>query len=141
MNMCLNCGKELPLSKSPNLNIKRKYCSYECRQAYARKRYLERNPPILRGKTSATTGAISELRVAVDLLAKGYDVFRALSPSCPCDLAILKDGKLVKMEVRTSFISVSGKPYKTIDHRDDTNNIDIYAWVLPDRIIYEPPLE
>ena len=72
---------------------------------------------------------------------KGYNVFRALSPSCPCDLAILKDHKLFKVEVRTAHISTSGKIYKVKNKSDIHNNIDVYAWVLPDEIIYEPELE
>ena len=130
---CVYCGKELP-------NEKWKYCSPECKAAYVKEEYRKANPAILRGGTSATTGAISELRVAIDLLVKGYNVFRSLSPSCPCDLAILKDGQLLKVEVRTSFISTSGKIYRTINKRDESKNIDIYAWVLPTKIVYEPEL-
>lgn len=131
--ICAQCGKELPSNK-------RKYCSYECEAAYLKEKYKKLNNPF-KGKSSATTGAISELRVAVDLMVKGYDVFRALSPSCPCDLAILKDSKLLRIEVRTVGISVSGKPYKHTDRHDNPDEIDHYAWVLPDKIMYEPSLE
>ena len=131
---CVVCGKELGIDKL-------KYCSYECSINAARKRYKEANPDTFKGKNTATTGAISELRVAVDLLAKGYDVFRALSPSCPCDLAILKDGKLLRIQVRTGAISPSGKLYGVTDKRDDRNSIDVYANALPHKIIYEPLLE
>ena len=121
--------------------VKTRYCSYECREDFTRAKFKELNPDTMKGETSATTGAISELRVAVDLLANGYNVFRALSPNCPCDLAILKNNKLLRLEVRTTFMSITGKPYKTKGKKDDPNNIDIYAWVLPDRIIYEPELK
>jgi hypothetical protein len=46
-------------------------------------------------------GVLSELVVCVDLLQKGYEVFRGVSPSCSCDLAILKNGKLKRVEVTT----------------------------------------
>ena len=132
--VCIICGTKI-------LKNGQKYCSYECAKLANRRRFKEVNPDTLRGKTSATTGAISELRVAIDLLAKGYDVFRALSPNCPCDLAILKDHKLLRIEVRTTHISTSGKMYRTISQTDDKGNIDIYARVLPDKIIYEPELD
>jgi len=132
--VCVICGKELGKGKQ-------KYCSYECERSATKARFQAYNSTLFRGKTTATTGAISELRVAIDLLAKGYDVFRALSPSCPCDLAILRDSKLLRVEVRTSFISISGKPYRTKKKGDDANNIDVYAWVLPDKVTYEPELE
>ena len=132
--ICKQCGNKITGQGS-------KYCSYECRKLFTKMRYEIFNPVALKGATAGTTGAISELRVAVDLLAKGYHAFRALSPSCPCDLAILKDNQLLKVEVRTTYLSTSGKPYKNRDKRDDSNSIDVYAWVLPDKIIYEPELE
>ena len=129
--VCIQCGKILPSNRT-------KYCSYECGKLRRQEQWQNLNPA--RGKTSATTGAIGELRVAIDLLIKGYNVFRALSPSCPCDLAILKDGKLLRLEVRTGHLSITGKVYKVISKKDDKTNIDHYAWVLPDKIIYEPSL-
>lgn len=130
--ICINCGKALSKGQ-------RKFCSPKCAGIFWKEKYLIMNP--LKGKTSATTGAISELRVAVDLLAKGYDVFRSLSSNCPCDLAILKNEKLLRIEVRTAHISTSGKLYKTKLNRDDPKKIDHYAWVLPNEIIYEPELQ
>ena len=51
--------------------------------------------------STGTKGALSELLVAADLMAKGYEVFRALSPSCSCDL-IANNGKgLLRIECRT----------------------------------------
>lgn len=130
--ICIKCGKEIKGSRW-------KYCSFDCYRETQHDKYVGNNP--FKGKSSATTGAISELRAAVDLLVKGYDVFRAVSPSCPCDLAVLKDNKLLRIEVRTIYKSTSGKLYKNPQKRDDIENIDIYAWVLPDEIIYEPELQ
>ncbi len=46
----------------------------------------------------------------------------------------------MKEKVRTAHISTSGKLYKSKAGRDDSSNIDHYAWVLPDKIIYDPEL-
>jgi hypothetical protein len=89
------------------------------------------------GINTGTVGAISELRVSVDLLAKGYEVFRALSPACSCDLAILKDGKLLRIEVRTAYRSKNGG----IVSNHSRFNADHFALVLPDEIVYEPQLQ
>lgn len=43
-----------------------------------------------------------ELVVATDLLRRGYDVFRSLSPASTCDLAILKNRRLIRVEVTTA---------------------------------------
>jgi hypothetical protein len=83
-------------------------------------------------------GAISELLVCADLLKKGYEVFRAVSQHCSCDLAILKDKALVRVEVRTAFMNGKGelnyakpKPEKS----------DVLALVLKDgNIFYRPEL-
>ncbi len=138
--LCSQCGKPIQENpKSPPYITRLKtnrYCSYECYKAYYKN--LSNSP--YKGKTSATTGAISELRVSIDLLTKGYDVFRALSPSCPCDLAVLKNSSVLRIEVRTVSSSPKGTIYKVKSKRDDKNNIDVYAWVTPNNIIYEPPL-
>lgn len=123
--VCAYCGK-------PFFKGKSKYCSLEC--GVKARNNLMPNP--FQGNTSGTTGAISELRVAIDLMSKGYDVFRALSPSCSCDLAILKEGKLLKIEVRTAHKNVRGVLYKT----GRNTKVDHFAWVAPDEIVYEPLL-
>lgn len=52
---------------------------------------------------TGTVGEIGELKVAIDLLSKGFEVFKALSPSASCDIAILKDKTILKtIEVRTA---------------------------------------
>ena len=70
-------------------------------------------------------------------MKKGYEVFRACSPSSSCDLAILKNGKLLKIEVRTGQ-----KVRKAIMYNKENIHADITAVVLynPDEIIYLPKL-
>lgn len=94
--------------------------------------------------SSGTVGAVSELLTCVDLLQRGFEVFRAVSPACSCDLAILKDGRLLRVEVRTG--AVYEKQDGTVGHylvRPDKEKSDILAIV--DRqsgtITYEPAFE
>jgi len=133
-HFCVYCGKKLP-------TIKWKYCGHQCKAEFLKAKFKQENPTLLRGNSSSTTGAISELRVAVDLMAKGFDVFRALSPACPCDIVVAKNNTLLRIQVRTSYISVSGKMYKHASKRDNPDDIDLYAWVLPNEILYEPSLD
>ena len=113
-------------------------CSRSCRairqnQIYAKTRVARVPLP------TATTGAISELVVACDLMKKGYEVFRALSASCSCDLAVLKGGDLIRIEVRTGVPARSGEgfyfPKNKIEGRTDH-----YAVVVGEMIHYLPPL-
>jgi PD-(D/E)XK endonuclease len=69
------------------------YCSYRCKVAEQRGKAL----------SHGTAGALAELVVAIDLLQRGYDVFRSVSPSCSCDLVAQKDGVLTTIEVRTGL--------------------------------------
>ncbi len=80
-----------------------------------------------------TSGAISEYRAIADLLAKGFEVFRSAALASSCDLAILKDNSLFRVEVRTGKRSATGKVYRPVQKV----NTDILATVLPDQIIYE----
>jgi len=126
---CQNC--QTPFSS----HIKTaKYCSRECRSAYWKDRsYIHHNSSLSTG----TVGAISELRVSADLLLKGYEVFRSVSQSASCDLAVLKNKQLLRVEVRSGYEKPNGGFY--------TNRAnfraDILATVTKDRIIYEPTLE
>ena len=83
------------------LNTK-KTCTEECHK----KRLSKLTGRAVFGEKLAagTTGAMSELCVAVDLMKKGYAVFRALSPACFCDLIAIKDGKSLNVEVKTGYL-------------------------------------
>ena len=94
------------------------------------------NPSPVTDISTGTRGAIGELRVCSDLLAKGYAVFRSVSPSCFCDLVIAKGGQLRTVEVRTGKRTRTGE----LSYPHD-NRADVMAVVLPDEIVYLPALE
>jgi len=89
--------------------------------------------------TTSAKGAAGELLVSVDLLKRGFFVFRSVSPTAPYDLiACNSQGKLFRIECRCGVVQKSsGKIYfnrtgSTADH---------YAVILTDKVLYEPPLE
>lgn len=130
---CVFCGRDFQ-----HRNPKAKYCSRKCTKDQLKHNYRSLNPRPVYEVTTGTTGAINELRVATDLLSKGHHVFRSLSPNCPCDLAILKNNRLLKVEVTTGAYSIAGKitwPVK------DKSKFDILAVVLHDSIRYVPPVD
>ncbi len=45
-------------------------------------------------------GAWGELRACAELLSRGYYVFRNVGPNCPFDLAVYRDGKFWRVEVK-----------------------------------------
>lgn len=81
---------------------------------------------------SGTVGALNELKVSVDLMAKGYEVYRALSPSSSCDVLALKDKVLYAFEVRTAYRNKAGK-YTFPRQRIKAEHLVL---VIPDEIVY-----
>ena len=124
---CKECKNEF-LKKQ----ITQIYCSLKCRNRF------NGHKSEFSGIPTGTVGAIQELKVSSDLLSKGYEVFRALSPSCSCDLLILKDGKLKRIEVRTAYKTKNGEFYYPDSKLRARLKADILALVVNGEIKYEP---
>jgi hypothetical protein len=61
-------------------------------------------------------GASYELFVAAELIRKGFDVFRNLSPNGPADLVVYKDDMLLRVQVKGRAAGfVPGPCEKTFD--------------------------
>ena len=115
------------------------FCSARCGNKFALKRWKEQNPHSNKGLPTSTVGAVHELVVCADLLRRGLHVFRSVSPSAVCDLAILDGNKLFRIEVTTGTRSIGGKlQYPT----KDPFKFDILAVVEHSgNITYYPDLE
>ena len=122
---CVSC-QVLFVARAPNA----RYCvsCYKVQEQNKKSPYLH--------LSSGTVGAIGELMVSVDLMKKGYEVFRALSPSCSCDLAILKDKKLLRIEVRTGYFAHPSEKQKQ-RHKADVLAVIIHK---TNTIVYSPDL-
>lgn len=127
---CLNCGVVI---EGPWLENKR-FCKVACRVEWVSRKYREKNP--LRKASHQTVGTISELTVIIDLLSKGCEVFRSVTPHSPCDLAVLKDGTLRKVEVKTGHHSPSGQViYPSL--RESQKGADLLAVVIDGQVFYK----
>ncbi len=125
---CAFCGIEVKTRLR-----RQKYCSRKCVLGAQRAGVGEKHYP---GLPTGSIGSIGELLVAADLLKRGYEVFRSVSPSTSCDLAILKSGKLIRVEVRTGYRLKNGKILTERTHRADILAINCGK----DGIIYDPEL-
>ncbi len=103
---CLSCNKEF----LTGIHSK-KYCSLDCTHNHNKLKFAKESKKHGHKRQKAgTTGAMHELLASYDLLGRGWNVFRALSPSCHCDLIICKEkGEMFRVEVRTSNI-IHDKP-------------------------------
>lgn len=91
----------------------------------------------------ATVGALRELVAAVHLMEKGYHVFRALSPSCACDLVAYRDGETpIRIEVRSAPTKPLGFTYRYRGRgKPDAGRQDHFALVTHDgEVFYCPEL-
>ena len=137
---CEECGTPMPGARK-----NKRFCGSACVRRRSAAVYAKNNPRPAPGDVpipSGTIGAMHELVVAADLLGRGFSVFRALSPSCPCDLAVLKGDRLLRIEVRTGSYLATGKLGW---RRGEHDACDLYAVVVkteagPPVIFYDPPL-
>ena len=82
-------------------------------------------------------GAWGESLVCADLLKRGVHVYRAISPSAPCDLMALVDDKLARIEVKT--VTMSDHPSVFVKSHESH---DILALVFPaGEVHYYPSLD
>lgn len=135
METCENCGKQF--SRRTSDKRKAKTCSRACAYAHRKPSTTEYGFNLSQG----TMGAVGELTVSVDLMKRGYHVFRALSQSCPCDLLAYREGEpAIRIEVRTARKDASGK-LKLYKGPRDEGNQDHYALVShAGEILYVPEL-
>lgn len=130
---CPYCGD---LIEGANIG-NRRFCDKNCRK---RARIVAAALSPNRGLCTGTVGAISEIIVAVHLLRLGYDVFRAVSPSCSCDLIAIKDGRSFRVEVRTGTRRKDGT-FGYSHPAKDKGRQDTYAVVVGNDIVFFPPFE
>lgn len=134
---CLQCGSSLEHLKG---NYPwRKFCSLQCSRKWQVQEHHKYNPVRGLALPYHVIGTIAELRVAADLMLKGYKIFRAIANNS-CDLVILKNGQLLRVEVKSGFRTLSGKPYKQGIKKGHESNYDVLAHVFIDEIVYEPEL-
>lgn len=104
---CVVCKKQFFASTARHM-----YCNKRCSNSVINKKataqFIRANTSPISGHTK---GAIQELRIAIDLMNKGFHVFRSLSPSCPCDLVAMKDGISHLVEVKSGIRLKSGKVF------------------------------
>jgi len=132
--LCLECGEPIP---GDRFRKRAKTCSGKCSKLHERKRYRNVNPcPNI---SPGAVGALNELRASVDLMLRGWEVFRALSPSSPCDMVAFRNGTLLRVEVTTGYITPGTGKLAYSKHIKDKR--DILAVVLHNgSISYFPDL-
>lgn len=84
-------------------------------------------------------GALSEMMACADLIRRGFHVFRAVSPSAPCDLVAVSEAGTYRVEVKTAGRRANGRVSKPKIAPAVRVRYDVVAYVVHDgEIVYEP---
>jgi hypothetical protein len=87
------------------------------------------------GIKRSQVGALSELRACVDLLQRGYSVFRSVGPHAECDLLTFRgDGPILRVEVKTGYDGAT----RVYAPKGDPARYDVRAIVTTTTVHYEP---
>jgi len=126
--VCANCGKTYR-------STRQKYCSSVCKKELNARQVTR---AMHDGLTTASIGAMHELIACADLLRRGWSVFRAVSPSCKCDLVIMKGTWLLRVEVTSGHIY---KPSGRLSYvkKPDDYQFEVLAVVLPEGTVQYTP--
>ena len=110
--------------------LQQRFCTRKCNQAFWKERHLL--PVSHPALPTGTVGTIGELKAAAYFLERGYEVFRSISANSSCDLAVLKNSQLVRVEVRMGHVTDRGRIYTVRTHR-----ADVLAIITPAGVILE----
>lgn len=137
--LCKQCGRAMAVGRKDRV-----FCGVECANEHQRKVWRENNPKSpLAAMQNNTVAEVNEMKVAIDLLQRGYEVYRAAFQGMPCDMLVcgptLEKGDLaLRIEVTTGSRSTSGALHHP---KRDTLNYDVLAVVLGSgEIVYKPEL-
>lgn len=135
MKECTECHEEFKPTRSSNLT-----CSKIC----ARIRDKRLRPVTLRLTglaTSVQVGVMHEHVVMVDLLRRGLQPYKSISPDAPVDLAVLCGSRLIRVEVTTGYRTKQGVNPRNIK-LEKAHGWDVLAMVEIDgKITYTPPID
>jgi len=116
LSLCGICGDEF------QTKYRALCCSEKCIQEREKIKTSRKN--LNKSISPSTKGQIAEVLVCVDLFEKGFDVFKAFSPACYCDLIATKAGMVYKIEVKTGYFNTSTKRYS---YPKSNKDFDVYA--------------
>lgn len=89
----------------------------------------------------ASIGSFAEMIVCADLLKRGFDVYRSVSPNSDADLIAARGRRLCRIEVKSGHVKPSGtRAFKK--HQLNSEKHDLLAVVYDslEAIVYSPSL-
>ena len=134
--MCVVCGAPF-ITRSVGLNAARqKFCGDACRKRAGAGHWAPR--PNEAKICTGNVGAAHEMIVCADLLKRGFDVFRGVSPASKADLVAIRGASALRVQVKTGIRNTNGRLHCWSKDHESWDVLAIVEW--DNRITYEPPL-
>jgi hypothetical protein len=74
-------------------------------------------------------------------MRRGFDVYRALSPACPCDLVAIHGNRVLRIEVKSATLYINGVISLGKLAPSQVGRCDVLASVTQDgKVYYDPEL-
>ena len=127
---CYECGRKTRAPDAPA------HLCWRCRQKEARADGAEINRAWGVGLSTGKIGAVGELLASADLIMRGYDVYRAVSPSAPYDLVATKGPRILRIEVRCGRKNKDG----SLCYPKPQVECETTAIIIGTEVVYEPAL-
>ena len=123
---CAHCGERFI---APSAKMIKRFCSQRCRN-------LSYFPQRATQVDRHMAGVLNELAVVRDLAERGYEVFRPVSTKASCDIIALREGRVVRVEVRHGFLRRDG----TVSYvrKRDGRAYDVFVAVVGSTLHYIP---
>jgi hypothetical protein len=151
---CERCGDPIETGRLRNQAGRTRYCAtcgpeahrercakkkLEYRARGVRFRSADRVASPFAGLMAGDVGALSELLASADLIRRGFHVFRAVSPSAPCDLIAVSEQGTFRVEVKTAGRKANGGIVRPKISARVRTRFDVVAYVVHDgAIVYSP---
>jgi len=130
-DICEICGHSFIKNR-----MNRQFCSDKCEHKAGDARY-EVNES---NNFHLVTGEIAELKVVIDLMKKGYWVFKPVITGCGFDYVAIRGDEVEKIEVKVGKIHTStGRMSVTRPQGTRRTAYTLLAIVVNDYIVYERP--
>lgn len=137
MNNCKECGA--PLTGRRNKD----FCDVRCSRAWHSKQWRDQNPKTAAAQlANGTVASMNVMRVMLDLVSKGYNVYRAAFEAMPFELIAFRrlDSGIEMAHMRVKVTTGHRTATGLISHRKlppAEYGYDVLAVVVGTDIVYE----
>ena len=81
---------------------------------------------------------MNEHRVILDLMERGWEVYKAVNGGAPLDLVAVQEDKIIRVEVTVGIRHTPTGPICIPNKKKERTRFDVLAIVVKGKITYDP---